>query len=368
MEFNTPEAMKEYLHEHPKADKSNHSVKKPGEESKSEEKSEKTDEGGASKSKALFDAKERDLPKLVSQQTKDPGKLFKEAKDAHEYQLNWLNHGKGLDKALGAKVVRGDDKPIGEFLKELDSETEKDGPLIVIGPMKDQARSKEKVDADYGGDWSKLGDAVRASVAVDSMDQIHDVMDKLRKSGLKLARRPTDRFEKPNSDTHYRDLLMNVEYPNGHIGELQIHLKPVLQAKNGPGHKLYEQTRKIEAKAKSEGRDTMTPDEIKEVEEANKKARALYDAAWDKANGKAKNASTAERVASRAVKVAASTMYYDWGGLAASWTPPKFPHVTTLKGKERVVYELEKFFREAVSITEEKYNEMVRQTKEKAPS
>lgn len=220
MEFNTPEALKDYLHEHPKADKSNHSVKKPGEESKSEEKSEKTD----TSSKSLFDAKERDLPKTLAQKTKDPEKLFKEAKEAHEQQLDWLNRGKGLDKAIGAKVVRGDNKPIGEFLKELDSETEKRGPLVVIGPMKDQARSKEKVDTDYGGDWSRLGDAVRASVAVDSMDQVHDVMDKLRKSGLKLARRPTDRFDKPNEDTHYRDLLMNVEYPNGHIGELQIHL------------------------------------------------------------------------------------------------------------------------------------------------
>lgn len=347
MEFATPEALQDYLHEHPGADKSLHSVKKE------ESKESKPESGPASKD--LFDAKEvENLPESAGQPDKNPDTLFKHAKEAHDLQLNWLNHGKGLDKDIGAKVVRGDKKPLKEFLADLAEQLDKPGPVVVIGPMKSQERSKEKVEADFGGDWSRLTDAVRASVAVDSFDQLDEVVKKLKKAGLKLARKPKDRFANP-TEAGYRDMLLNVKYPNGHVGELQLHLKPVLKAKD-QGHKFYEEVRSIEAKASKEGRKEMTADELRIVNEANKKSRDLYAKAWAEAT-KVKAGKTAME------REAAKTKYYDYEGMPAYWAGAKFPVIVQGKGKQTVVYKLQKFFETATPITEEEFEALKKSLK-----
>ena len=359
-DFSTPEAFREYLHEHPQADKSKHRVVKPEEKAKKEP--EKTPgesakmDSKAPQGAALFKSEElKDLPELASQKEKDPDKLFAQATKAHEQQLNWLNHGKGLDKALGAKVVRGDTQPLEAFLKEQDEETAKKGPLIVIGPMKSKERAQAKIDGQFGGDWSKAVDLVRASVAVDSMDQVKDVMSKLRASGLKLARLPKDRFAEP-TEAGYRDLSLNVEYPDGHVGELQIHLKPILRAKS-EGHEHYEQIRKITESAKKEGRTTLTEEEQKMLDEANKKSSALYDKAWKSAMGgesEPRDKNAAWRIVRR---FAAAPKYYDYDGVPAQWEHLKFPQMVTPNGT-KVVYDLEKFFNTAQPIDEAKFEKL----------
>lgn len=362
-DFATPEALKKYLHDHPQADKSKHRVvKHDAPEAKKDEPTqksepEKKDEPAKSPEKiekSLFKPEElKGLGTLIVQSEKDPDKLFEQAKKAHEEQLDWLNRGKGLDKALGAKVIRGDEGvSVKDALKEA---TDKPGPIIVIGPTKKQSRSKDKVDSDYGGDWSKLGDIVRATIAVDSMDQIEDVMTKLRASGLKLARQPKDRFAKPTA-AGYRDLMMNVEYPNGHVGEIQVHLKPILKAK-AEGHALYDQVRKIEEAAKKEGRTTLTDDEEKAIEEANSKQTALYDKAWKAATGE--KAKPEEKTAATRVlrRYAQATKYFDYEGIPAKWESHKFPQKVTIKG-EKTVYELYDFFRLAQPIDEAEFKRL----------
>lgn len=360
MEFNTPEALREYLHEHPGADKSKHTVKKPGgegspkgEEPKGESKKDdskgepKGDSGSSSKPKKMFSDEEMSMPKLVTQKTGNPEELMGAAQKAHEEQLDWLNHGKGLEKALGAKVVRGDK---GE---EVDPASI-DGPVIMIGPLKKMVRIREKADADYGGDLSKVGDIVRATVAVDSMDDIDDVMSKLRESGLKLARKPTDRFQNP-TEVGYRDIMMNVVYPNGHIGELQLHLKSIAQAK-AKMHKHYEVTRTITDAAKKEGRTTLTDEEQATIERENAIQREAYEAAYAKGMKKPskKEASLAQRVLRR---IAKETKFYDYEGLPAIWEFKKFPQKFTVKG-DKVVYELGDFFMKAVPISESDYKKL----------
>lgn len=341
MEHSSPEALKEYLHEHPNADKSKHHVKKK-EEGGGHAQQEKH---SPAKPKGLFSQDEIDkLPNSAQQKTSDPEKLFEAAKDAHEHQLNWLNHGKGLDKAVGAKVIRADE---GE---EVD--LSKPGPVILIGPMKKRARVDEKAKSDYGGDYGQVRDIVRASVAVDSMDQLDEVMKKLKESGLKLAKKPTDRFAKP-TEAGYRDLMMNVVYPNGHIGELQLHLKGVLKAKDA-GHKYYEEVRTIEGKAKREGRTTMTDDELKTVNEANAKMKKLYDDAWNEATG-----SGPDRTKNAGRQAASgSGKYYDFDGSPCRWEGKKFPVRVTKKG-DKTIYELEKFFQSAKPIDQSEYQAMV---------
>lgn len=339
-EFATPEALKEYLKEHPNADVSKHTVKKTEKPKATPQENKPVSKKNPTEAlKGLFEDAERAMtPK--GQPTKDPKKIFEAAKDAHQHQVGWLNQGKGLDKAIGADVYRCDKD-------NCSPDYNKPGPMIIIGPMKKQDRAEQKIKAEYGGDWSQLTDAVRASVAVDSLDQIEDVMAKLRKSGLKLAKPPKDRFSKP-TDAGYRDLMLNVEYPNGHIGELQLHLKPVLKAKE-KGHKYYEQQRSVGAKLEEEGRQEMTEEEHKQVTEAIAAMQALYNKAWDEAIG---TASGSQKSAS---KTAAKIKYYLYNDQPAVWEGRKIP-MLYINGKDQPMYELDKFFEQAEPVSKSQFD------------
>lgn len=356
MEFSSEEAFNSYMDEHPGADPRNHWVKeKPRAKSKPEEgegdiHQETKPEQNSSTVKppkgARFTEEELALPSSHNQPISDPKKLFEQAEEAHEQQLSWLNHGEGLDKTLGAKVIRGDQG-------KSDVDYSQPGPIILIGPMKKMERSEEKVTTDFGGDWSRLGDIVRASIAVDSMDEIDDVLDKLRESGLKLVRRPKDRFSNP-TEGGYRDMLMNVQYPNGHIGELQLHLKPILEAK-GKAHKLYEETRSISARAQKEGRDYLTDEEQSKIDEANEKMKKLYSDAYEKATGgKGEKAQKAARYTRRASKV----HFFEFQDMPAKLEFKKFP-VVYRDGKPTVEYDLQEFFSQANPLEEEDYKELL---------
>lgn len=312
----------------------------------------------------LFHDREKNLPTVAKQKVKSKGELYTQAKEAHTQQLKWLNQGQGLDKAIGAHVVRGDTvKDIG---KAINDGLDRPGPVVIIGPMKGEGRASEKVEADYGGDWSQLNDVVRASVAVDDFESIEQVMTELRKSGLKLAKPPSDRFTNPTS-AGYRDLKMNVEFPNGHIGELQLHVKSVLRAKDA-GHELYEKVRGIEASAKKEGRTDLTDEEQKIVDDANAAMKKLYDDAWAEAKGKSKKSS--DKLSSLAVSLrVAAAKYFDMDGLPATLDRGKFPTKKGLdkdgKVKDITVYELEKFFTEATPVSKRVYDKMVRDLESK---
>ena len=323
-EFPTDEALNSYLEEHPNADPKNHTVTKKKSPPKKKKK------------EPLVNSSEASLPSKASQKVKDPDELFDEAKKAHQKSVEWLNQGKGLDSVIDASVVRVD-KGEGE------PDYSKPGPIIVIGPPKSKARSKEKVESDFDGDWSQLLDVVRASVAVDTMDDLQHVMGLLRKSGMRLARKPKDRFSNP-TDAGYRDLLLNVEYPNGHIGELQLHLKPILQAKK-KGHADYETVRSIGANAKKEGREDLTEKEQDQIDKAMRHMRQLYDDAWEAATGGAmgKKAATKPKI-----------QYYLYHDQPVIWSNGKFP----MYNGKKPIYELDKFIEQAEPITDSEYKKL----------
>jgi hypothetical protein len=356
--FPSDKALEEYLLEHPKADESKHSVEeksspakkkedappKPPAKSRDEEEAKSPKKAKPPAKKTRFTSKEMNLPEVPHQPVSDPDKLWKQAAETMDLQLDWLNRGKSLDAAIGAKVVRADKG-------DPDPDYSKPGPIILIGPLKRKERSKQKVDEWMGGDWSQLCDIVRASVAVDSMDEVDDVLDKLRKQGLKLARPPKDRFANP-TEAGYRDLMMNVEYPNGHVGELQIHLKPILEAKS-EAHKIYAVARSISSKAKEEGRDFLTLKEQADVEEANHKMRSIYDAAWKKATGKGDMPKQGAK--------SAGTKYYEYNGVPARWESGKLPVTLRVKGdrlSETVEYDLEGFFQNATVVDKKRFDAM----------
>ena len=50
------------------------------------------------------------------------------------------------------------------------------------------------------------------------------ITQSLRKRGITPAVKPKDRFAKP-TPAGYRDMLWNVKFSNGHVGELQIQME-----------------------------------------------------------------------------------------------------------------------------------------------
>jgi hypothetical protein len=106
------------------------------------------------------------------------------------------------------------------------------------------------------------------------MADLKNVLDKLKKSGLKLSQQPKDRFSNPTG-SGYRDMLLNIEFPNGVIGELQLHVKPMLKAKN-EGHHHYEVERTLVPK----GPENWTPDERETVLAAQEAQKSIYGKAW----------------------------------------------------------------------------------------
>lgn len=319
-----------YKAEHPGTRKSPRDFYKPSDKKEPPKKSEKH---------PLVTPAEKHLPKEAIQQIKTKDALYKAAHEAHELQLDWLDRGSGLDKQLGTKAIRMDQGQKPDYTKP--------GPIVIIGPMKNEERAAEKVKAEKDGDWSRLTDIIRAIIAVDSFDDIHALMGTLRESGMEMAAEPHDRFSNP-SDVGYRDMLIKVQYPNGHVGELQLHVKAIVKAKE-EGHKLYSEVRSIESKARSEGRTTLTEAEDQAIVKANEAQRKLYQEAWNRAEGVPMGKTSAKH---------RNTSYYVYDGVPAKWESRKFP-VLIVKGKPVTVYFLAKFFREAKSISEDDFKKLI---------
>lgn len=263
MEFDTKEALDKYLEEHPGADKTLHHVKPQKQVSPINE----TQHIG------IMRPDFEKLPDAAMQpNVKGPDDFYAQAQESHKEMTKLLDQGQGLDVKIGAKVILP--KSDEEFAKSLET----DKPVIIIGSIKGKERAAEKVNADYGGDWSKLKDGVRATVSVKKISDLSRVFSQLEELGMKLAQKPKDRYIKPTV-SGYRDILLNVQYPNGHIGELQINCHDMIKAKMN-GHKIYEQARSVEAKAKQEGRDYMTDEELAIVADANRRMKSLYENAY----------------------------------------------------------------------------------------
>lgn len=149
------------------------------------------------------------------------------------------------------------------------------GRAVVPEALKGRERAEEKIRTDYEGENARITDLARASIEFTSFKNL--------KAALKLIReraqivREKDRFKDPADG--YRDMMLNVRVANGHIVEVQLHLKAILEAKK-EGHDFYEVIRKLDAKAKDENRP-LTPEETAQRKRAIEEQKRLYDEAFE---------------------------------------------------------------------------------------
>lgn len=109
-----------------------------------------------------------------------------------------------------------------------------------VGPNKSPARIIEKAVLEEDGNLANIRDTVRGVISVDRVEQVQPAIDALITTFH--ITRVKDRFAEP-LPTGYRDFLANVRLSNGLIGEVQIHVKPMLRAKETTGHTIYEKLR-----------------------------------------------------------------------------------------------------------------------------
>lgn len=143
------------------------------------------------------------------------------------------------------------------------------GPRVTVAPPKGARRMIEKAVLDYDGDLSQVKDAVRAAVAVDSPADVPRVAAAIR-SQFKVVREK-NRFDQPINGG-YRDMLFNVRLKGGLVGEVQVHVKPLLKAKETMGHKLYTEMRRYAAMSGEAARTA--------VSRLQEQSLALYSGAW----------------------------------------------------------------------------------------
>jgi hypothetical protein len=226
----------------------------------------------ALKARSLFAQRLDALPRRARTSFKSWADVAAAAPNAHNELVDKLGH---VAKALNLKT----DAKSPETLTP--AQVKNDSGYLFIAPDKSQDRAAEKVRHDLQGDWSRLTDVVRASIAVKSVSQLRAAVAAVEAEGMVLAQKPKDRFVTPGP-TGYRDLNTVVRLPSGALAEVQYHLKSIISAKEKEGHPLYIEMTELERKNAS-----WTPTENWPEEDAQKyralvaKQRAIYDKALE---------------------------------------------------------------------------------------
>lgn len=154
---------------------------------------------------------------------------------------------------------------------ELESFCERHGLYSILPPLKDRARAEQKIAEDYRGNPAHLCDILRASIVCRDMAEAQRTLAAIGELGEPV--RIKDRFSRPR-ETGYRDANVNLRLPGGHIAEVQIHLEPMLEAKQRDI--FYYRLRDLEASAANR---RLTRAESEQRHRLQHAARTLYDTA-----------------------------------------------------------------------------------------
>ena len=176
-----------------------------------------------------------------------------------------------LDALVAAARVAKEE--VDDITRSVADATSGEALLAPIKSPSSIAGKLKEASVDGPGD---IVDYARSSVVYDSWEDVYRGLDALGERAEIV--RVKDRFSRP-APGGYRDILVNVRTSNGHIAEIQLHFRPLLEAKNGPGHPLYERTRDILRRADAEGR-RLTVVEQAEVDRLTRMSEDIYGEIW----------------------------------------------------------------------------------------
>lgn len=163
--------------------------------------------------------------------------------------------------AEGARV-----KP--QFDRQVDQIAASFGAKTKHGPIKTPDRILAKVltrkDLDVGG----VKDIVRSTIVAPDYASAGKIVAEIEKSMRRVVVK--NRFLEP-TDSGFRDYLLNVELPNGRIGEIQVHVPEMYDVKDGLSHDLYEMGSALNHRGEYAVADILA-----------RMAKRIHDEAWRK--------------------------------------------------------------------------------------
>ncbi len=111
--------------------------------------------------------------------------------------------------------------------------------------LKGRERAMQKTVSDNYGDAGQLLDVFGGTLILTKDDDFAAAVEELRRSGVKIAR--IKNGYKKQDDYGYADIKVNLEMPNGFIGEVILIEDVMNDVKFGIGHKIYEAGRDIQS-------------------------------------------------------------------------------------------------------------------------
>lgn len=192
--------------------------------------------------------------KVPLQKVSSEEEMLKQARDNHDefHDTLWKCAPDWDDDYKGAFVDRMD-KAGADFIKGQ-----------VITNLKKAESLHEKIHG-RGKKLEKITDALRSTIFCKDGEEIGKTRDLLHKN-FKVVEED-DQYHNPKGNMGYVGYHALVQMPSGHVAEVQIHLPDVFIAKDGPGHKLYEQVRSTQAK---------TPEEWQQKLQLTKESIKIY--------------------------------------------------------------------------------------------
>lgn len=145
--------------------------------------------------------------------------------------------------------------------------------------LKDRVRAREKIDNDPDPDanYSWLTDLAAGRVIYDNLDDFYDALNHV--IGNYQIARLNERVVTP-LETGFRDVLMNLRMSNGHVVELQISLKEMIEESDRIGHLWYEEYRSLKGIVDSQQGGIPTSSQASELESLMTQMQDLYNNAY----------------------------------------------------------------------------------------
>ncbi len=110
--------------------------------------------------------------------------------------------------------------------------------------LKGRERALQKTMEDNDGDAGKLLDVFGGTLIMPDNADFSQVVSAVKEAGMEMAR--IKNGYKSHDPYGYADIKLNVQMPNGFIGEIILIEEHMMRMKEGPGHKIYEVGRNLE--------------------------------------------------------------------------------------------------------------------------
>lgn len=149
------------------------------------------------------------------------------------------------------------------------------GGRPILAPVKGRERALEKAVTMFGGEVEKVRDIVRATIAVDSLDELNQLVAALQKIPFAIIYQRNLYATGRTLPGGYQDAKLDIRFGNLYV-ELQVNTERMLQAKE-QAHLLYERRRSLAEKRGQ--RQALSAADRAEIQRLDEQMQAIYEQA-----------------------------------------------------------------------------------------